>query len=168
MADFSLAIKKTLQHEGGDTFTNDTLDHGGATKFGISQKAYPDVDIRNLTERQAKEIYRHDYWDKVKGNDIHAQIIAETIFDVSVNMGVQVGSKLAQQTLMINPADGIIGPQSLAVINSANEDLFIAKFALAKIQRYTEIVAADSSQKKYLLGWLNRTLASTTTTANTA
>ena len=40
MADFNLAISKTLQHEGGDKFTEDTLDHGGATKFGISQKAY--------------------------------------------------------------------------------------------------------------------------------
>ncbi|MBL1278001.1 MAG: hypothetical protein COB30_018140 [Ectothiorhodospiraceae bacterium] len=165
MADFSLAITKTLQHEGGDTFTNDTLDHGGATKYGISQKAYPNIDIRSLTEQQATEIYRHDYWDKVKGNDIHSQIIAETIFDVSVNMGVNAGSKLAQQTLKINPADGIIGPQSLAVINVANEDLFIAKFALAKIKRYTEIVTADSSQKKYLLGWLNRALASTASTA---
>lgn len=162
MADFDLAINKTLTHEGGDTFTNDTLDHGGATKFGISQKAYPELDIRNLSEDQAKDIYRHDYWNRVKGDDIQSQTVAETIFDVCVNMGVAGGSKLAQKTLAIEPADGIIGPQSLAVINACDDDLFIAKFALAKIQRYTEICRADDSQKKYLLGWLNRTLSSTT------
>lgn len=161
MADFNPAISKTLQHEGGDKFTDDTLDHGGATKFGISQKAYPKLDIRNLSEDQAKDIYRRDYWNRVKGDDIQSQLVAETIFDVCVNMGVSGGSKLAQKTLAIEPADGIIGPQSLAVINAADEDLFIAKFALAKIQRYTEICQADSSQKKFLLGWLNRTLDST-------
>ena len=161
MANFNQAINKTLAHEGGDTFTNDTLDHGGETKYGVSQKAYPDLDIRNLSEEQAKDIYRRDYWNRVKGDEIQSQIVAETIFDVCVNMGVAGGSKLAQKTLAIEPADGIIGPQSLAAINAANEDLFIAKFALAKIQRYTEICQADSSQKKYLLGWLNRTLDST-------
>lgn len=161
MADFNLAISKTLQHEGGDTFTDDMLDHGGATKFGISQKAYPELDIRNLSEDQAKGIYRRDYWNRVKGDDIKSQVVAETIFDVCVNMGISGGSKLAQKTLAIEPADGIIGPQSLAVINAADEDLFIAKFALAKIQRYTEICQADSSQQKFLLGWLNRTLDST-------
>ena len=161
MADFNLAISKTLQHEGGDTFTDDMLDHGGATKFGISQKAYPELDIRNLSEDQAKDIYRRDYWNRVKGDDIQSQVVAETIFDVCVNMGISGGSKLAQKTLAIKPADGIIGPQSLAVINAADEDLFIAKFALAKIERYTEICRADSSQQKFLLGWLNRTLDST-------
>jgi len=161
MADFNLAISKTLVHEGGDTFTNDTLDHGGETKYGISQRAYPELDIRNLSEDQAKDIYRRDFWDRIKGDDIQSQIVAETIFDVCVNMGVSGGSKLAQATLAIEPVDGIIGPQSLATINAADEELFIAKFALAKIQRYTEICQADDSQKKYLLGWLNRTLDST-------
>lgn len=161
MADFNIAIIKILAHEGGDTFTNDTTDRGGATKYGISEKAYPDLDIRNLSEDQAKSIYRRDYWDRVHGDEIQSQIIAETIFDVCVNMGISGGSKLAQKTLSIEPADGIIGPQSLAAINAADEDLFIAKFALAKIQRYAEICRADDSQKKYLLGWLNRTLDST-------
>ena len=161
MADFTAAIVKTLAHEGGDTLTNDAHDHGGTTKFGISQKAYPQLDIANLSEDQAKDIYRRDYWNRIHGDDIRSQIVAETIFDACVNMGVAGGSRLAQKTLVIEPADGIIGRQSLAAINAANEDLFIAKFALAKIQRYAEICQADSSQKKYLLGWLNRTLSGT-------
>jgi len=161
MADFTQAISKTLLHEGGDTLTDDASDHGGATKFGISKNAYPDVDIQSLTETQAKDIYRRDYWDRIRGDEIDSQAVAENIFDACVNMGVHGGSKLAQSSLGIEPADGIIGSQSLRVINAANEELFLAKFALAKIQRYTEIVRADSSQKKYLLGWLNRTLENT-------
>lgn len=161
MADFNQAINKTLKHEGGDTFTYDATDRGGATKYGISQKAYPDVDIQNLTEIQAKEIYQRDYWNRVRGDDINSQTVAENIFDACVNMGVGGGSKLVQTSLGIDPADGIIGSQSLQVINSADEELFLAKFALAKMRRYAELCTADSSQKKYLLGWLNRTLENT-------
>jgi len=161
MANFDLAIDKTLAHEGGSTLTNDANDRGGATKYGISQKSYPDVDIPGLTETQAKEIYQRDYWDRVRADDIHSQTIAENIFDTCVNMGVRSGSRLAQSALNIDPADGIIGSQSLQIINAADEKLFSAKFALAKMQRYADICTADSSQKKYLLGWLNRTLANT-------
>lgn len=161
MADFTLAIDKTLAHEGGSTFTNDANDHGGATKFGISQNAYPDLDIQNLTETQAKEIYQRDYWNRMRGDDINSQAVAENIFDACVNMGVHGGSKLAQVSLGIKPDDGIIGSQSLRVINAADEELFLAKFALAKMQHYANLCTADSSQKKYLLGWLNRTLANT-------
>ena len=85
--------------------------------------------------------------------------MAENIFDTCVNMGVHTGSRLAQLSLGIEPADGIIGSQSLRVINGADEELFLAKFALAKLQHYADLCTANDSQKKYLLGWLNRTLA---------
>jgi len=64
MADFNQAIEKTLVNEGG--YINDPLDAGGKTKFGISKRSYPDVDIKNLTVDGAKSIYKKDYWDKLK------------------------------------------------------------------------------------------------------
>ena len=58
------AINHTLELEGG--YVNDPNDSGGQTKYGISKKAYPDLDIPNLTIAQAMEIYRKDYWDRCK------------------------------------------------------------------------------------------------------
>src|SRR5262245_64575336 len=99
MAAFEPAVAKTLIREGGSRFTDDPNDHGGATKYGISQRAYPNVDIRNLTEDQAKAIYKRDYWDKVGGDSIASQLVAENIFDTAVNMGVTTAVKLVQMTL---------------------------------------------------------------------
>ncbi len=158
MADFNKAIGKTLAHEGGAKFTDDPIDRGGATKYGISQRAYPNVDIRNLTEQQARDIYKRDYWDRVHADKITSQAIAENIFDTAVNMGVRTASRLAQVALDIEPADGIIGSQSLKIINTADESLFIANYTVAKIARYTYICNRNKSQKKYLLGWINRAL----------
>ncbi len=60
MSDFDTAVTKTLIHEGGSRVTDDPDDRGGLTRYGISQRSYPDLDIRNLTEDQAKEVYKRD------------------------------------------------------------------------------------------------------------
>ncbi len=158
MADFGKAIVKTLAREGGSRFTDDPNDPGGATKFGISQKAYPYLDIKNLTETQAREIYRNDYWNRVHGEEITNQAVAENIFDTAVNMGVRTASRLAQVTLDVKPVDGIIGKQTLKAINSADPEVFLAKFTLAKIARYANICNRNKSSRKFLLGWINRAL----------
>ena len=57
---FNKIIEKVLEHEGG--YVNDPKDLGGETKYGITKRFYPDVDIKNLTKEQAKTIYHTDYW----------------------------------------------------------------------------------------------------------
>ena len=109
MADFNKAIGKTLSKEGGSRFTDDPQDRGGATKYGISQRSYPNLDIRNLTEHQAREIYKRDFWDRVRGDEVSSQPVAENLFDTCVNMGVRTGSRLAQLAVDVQPADGVIG-----------------------------------------------------------
>jgi len=64
MTAFDKAFEILIGHEGG--YVNDVNDRGGETRYGISKRAYPHIDIANLTLAQAKEIYRTDYWDKVK------------------------------------------------------------------------------------------------------
>lgn len=161
MADFNQAIVKTLANEGGGKITDDPDDSGGLTKYGISQRAYPNLDIRNLTEQQARDIYKRDYWDRVQGDSIQSQQVAENLFDTAVNMGVKTASRMAQQAVGVS-ADGIIGPQSLTAINNANPATFIASYTLAKISYYAQICNKDRSQSKFLLGWINRALSSAT------
>lgn len=158
MANFDLAIPRTLAREGGARYTEDPNDRGGATKYGISQRAYPNLDIKNLTEAQAREIYKRDYWDRVRGDDILSQAIAEQILDTAVNMGIKTASRLAQTVLGIEPADGVIGSESLKIINQADDQKFVAEYTLAKIARYAAICNRDRSQTRFLLGWLNRAL----------
>lgn len=158
MASFKDAIVKTLIREGGAKYTEIAGDAGGATKYGISQRAYPSLDIKNLTEDRAKEIYRRDYWSQVKGDEIASQLIAENLFDAAVNMGVRTASRLCQLAIGIDHADGIIGQQSLAKLNGYDEKSFVVVFTLAKISRYAAICNKDRTQSKFLLGWINRSL----------
>ena len=84
--------------------------------------------------------------------------MAENIFDTCVNMGVRTGSRLAQTAAEIDPADGIIGPQSLEALNGADPEKFLALFTIAKVARYADLCNRNATLKKYLLGWINRTL----------
>ena len=155
MADFEKAIDKVLINEGG--YVDDPNDKGGETKYGISKRSYPSVDIKNLTTDEAKAIYKLDYWDRVKGDEIRSDLIAFELFDTAVNMGVRTASKLIQGCVGVHP-DGIIGNKTLEAINSTDEELLLLRFKLAKVARYAYITKKRPANRKFLLGWINRTL----------
>jgi lysozyme family protein len=158
MANFNLAVEKTIKREGGSQYHCVNGDKGGATKYGISQRSYPLIDIENLSEFDAKRIYKKDYWNQIRGDDISSQKIAESLFDFAVNAGVKTSVRLAQIALDVDQADGIMGKMTIDIINNEKEDDFLRDFSLAKIARYAAICNKDKSQSKFLLGWINRTL----------
>lgn len=83
--DFDLAFDRLIGNEGG--YTNGKGDPGGETNWGISKRAYPDIDIKSLTREAAKAIYKRDYWDKLPPLDPN---VAYHVFDFAVNSGVGV------------------------------------------------------------------------------
>lgn len=82
---FDEACDLVLTFEGG--YSNDPRDPGGETKFGISKRAYPNVDIASLTVADAREIYRRDYWLPVIA-ETQDSVLRLLAFDAAVNHGV--------------------------------------------------------------------------------
>lgn len=74
-------------------YSNDPRDPGGETQYGISKRAYPQLDIANLTLGAAKEIYLRDYWRACKCDELPKDI-ALVMFDCAVNQGVQTALAL--------------------------------------------------------------------------
>jgi hypothetical protein len=124
------AIERVLDREGG--LADDPVDRGGLTNFGISQRAYPDLDVANLTRDEAARIYKRDYWDFI-GADELPENIREIAFDTAVNQG----PGFARRALMQSEGD----PQRYLDIRE---------------ERYRDLVERDPSQERFLSGWLNR------------
>lgn len=160
MANFELAVTKTIAREGGGKLHNVPGDSGGETKYGISKRAYPSLDIAKLDEVMAKQIYKQDYWNKILGDQITSQEVAEEIFDCAVNMGVKPAVKLLQLASGSLAADGVFGSKTLETVNTISPKMLIPVFKLIRIARYAAICNEDKtrSQHKFLLGWINRTL----------
>ncbi len=152
MADFDKAFTFIITHEGG--YVNDPNDPGGETKYGISKRQYPDLDIKRLTLRDAREIYFNDYWRAIRGDDIRDQEIANQIFDFAVNAGVRRAVKYAQSVVGVK-IDGIMGPITLDAINGMLPEMFLNYYRLSRIHYYYRL-AKYTSYRNFLYGWIKR------------
>lgn len=156
MADFSQAVARVLQHEGG--YINDSNDPGGETKYGISKRAYPDLDIANLTVEEARVIYRREYWDKIRGDEIPSQDVADNLLDTAVNVGLHRASKWIQR-LVDATVDGVIGPKTVLAIRGTDSRILNLRLVLRRVAFYTELARVDGGRRRFLLGWLRRALS---------
>jgi lysozyme family protein len=111
---FDQCIDKLLGHEGD--FSNHKDDPGGATRFGITEAVARKVgyrgDMRELPLDLAKKIYRNDYWNAVRADELPAAI-RYAMFDAAVNSGTRQSAIWLQRALGVT-ADGVIGPVTLA------------------------------------------------------
>lgn len=159
---FDIFIEEVLKNEGG--YVNDKNDPGGETKYGISKKSFPNINIKELTKDDAKKIYKERYWNDLY-DEIPNKFFAFKLFDLGINIGVKRVIKILQQTLneygrkdiFIEPliVDGIFGKKTLkAVIDNANiiENRFYASIEIF----YRNLVEHNIKLKKFLKGWLNR------------
>lgn len=113
---YDRSLANTLVSEGNSRYTNHPSDPGGPTKYGITihdvrlylKKGATAQDVKNLTEAQAKAIYRKHYWEKVKG-DALPKGLDYTVFDYSVNAGdgraIPAARACIRQHVTVNPVD---------------------------------------------------------------
>ncbi len=114
---FDQVFDRLIDHEGG--YVNDKNDPGGETKFGISKRTYPHLDIRSLTIGQAREIYLRDFWDPLKADRLHDGV-AFQLFDFAVNSGIGNAIRGYQRALGVID-DGAFGPLSLKASKAMSE-----------------------------------------------
>jgi len=171
MASFDAFFPTLLKHEGG--FVNDPVDPGGATNKGITMGTFqacaqkylgiaPSLDnLKALTDAQAGKIYKPLYWDKVCGDDIALQDLANIVFDFQVNAGGNA-SKLLQRVLNelgATPAlavDGDIGPGTMAALKKADQTAVYRRYKQGRIDYYRDLVDKRPPLGKFLNGWLKR------------
>lgn len=157
MDKFDIAMKFTLKWEGG--YNDIPEDPGGETNFGIAKRSHPEVDIKNLTEEKAKEIYRKDYWNKISGDNLPPSV-ALAVMDYAVNSGVSRSAKTLQK-IVGAVADGAIGPATLKKVVAAVEkkgELGVAQdVVMERVGFLCKLVKSKPEMSVFLHGWMKRT-----------
>lgn len=145
---FLRCIQKLLDHEGG--YVNHPDDPGGETKYGISKRSYPHLDIKSLTLEQATGIYWEDFWQEVQAESYHESICFD-MMDAAVNHGIRKARQLLQQALGV-VADGIIGPRTIKAIGETDHNDIILRFNAYRLKYYITLKNFQSFGK----GWIDR------------
>jgi lysozyme family protein len=157
MADIMISIGKTVVNEGG--FVDDPDDKGGATKYGIEQRDWPEVNIADITPEQAAEWYRTTTKPEVYNNPLFTEIddqdVCDKIFDMGVLFGVGTAARLAQAVLGI-AQDEVFGAATLSAINTRGGISFLPAYKARLVVHARWIPTQDVTQTKFVNGWVNR------------
>lgn len=156
-------ILDALIRREGRTYTNHPMDRGGATKFGITLTTLREergpwvmaTDVANLTETDAREIYRRRYirrpgFDMVTDDRLRALLV-----DFAVNSGPKRAVLALQRAVGADP-DGLIGAQTMEMLEKNDAEAVYKEVLKARMLHYAGIVVSDPSQVLFLRGWLTR------------
>ncbi len=180
MASFKSAVLLVLENEGGYALVPGDL--GGETYCGISRRyhpSWPGWTVIDNIKNYAREggvihngevglvdlelvmrFYREEFWDKIKGDQIKSQVLANQVFDHAVTSGPGDAAKLLQLTVGVK-VDGVVGPKTIEAANaSTDRDKRAALKRMFKLRTcfYLEAAEKSLSQEGFLPGWVARTL----------
>ena len=152
---FDDIIDVLLEHEGG--YVNDPNDLGGETKYGITKRFYPNVDIKNLTKEEAEKIYYDDYWVKNRVPQL-PENLRHIYFDMCVNQGRGRAVKILQTAANAKGAelkvDGGLGPKTIGALNGVE----LERVRAYRIKYYADLVTRKPDLEKFYFGWFRRGL----------
>lgn len=144
----------------------DPDDRGGATMSGVTLVTFiewrrsrrqptPTVDdLKRISYREWLQILKTRFWDRWKADGIRSQKVAEILVDWSWMSGLSVVRR-AQKILGVD-ADGVVGPKTLAAINSRESSSLCRVLTESRILHIDEICRSRPQNVKFRSGWLNR------------
>lgn len=141
---FIASVAFTIFREVGNSpnggYTNDPHDPGGETKWGISKRYHPNIDILKLDRHEAERIYYLEYW-LASGADRMPWPYCLAVFDSCVIPGI------GATRLFIRAAEqdqSKIPFTKAMIVCNAREAYFRGR------------VAKSPEKERYIRGWVNR------------
>lgn len=147
---FETAFNYVMKWEGG--YVNDPNDPGGETAFGISKRAYPELEIKHLTKKMAREIYLRDYWTPLKCEDMIPEIRL-LVFDAGVHTGLRHAIVMLQRAVKVK-TDGIYGPMTKRALEITPPVVVINSYVFQRLDHLTNL----TGWKNFSKGWAKRVL----------
>lgn len=144
---------RLIRREGG--YVHDPVDPGGESKWGISKRSYPHLDIKSLTKEDARAIYYRDYFVRYGINTL-PECLQELMLDWAVHSG-RVAVKTLQRLTGARD-DGIIGVETLQRLTDVSLSSLKTQLVGERLRFYARLVQRNPSLAKYIVGWINRTL----------
>jgi Glycosyl hydrolase 108 len=168
---FYEAVNHLIQAEGG--YTDNPLDKGAATKYGITLKTLQDFkknsnldfkDIQAMGMDTASEIYLEKYYKPLGLIECTNRLACILLLDQAANRGLSACNHDLNQSVgyKISPSY----PSCISVLNFYQEQIeslpllnlsFCIDFLIRSQEAYIQIVKTNPKMSVFLNGWLART-----------
>jgi lysozyme family protein len=153
---YDKCLETILHHEGG--YVNHPKDPGGETNLGVTKRVYEEwggtKDMKDLTVEDVAPIYKKNYWDKMKGDDLPGGLDL-CVFDFGVNAGPGRAAKYLQSMIGTTP-DGGIGPMTLAALQKYVDENGLVESIEEYQKRRQEYYEKLSTFATFGRGWTRR------------
>lgn len=161
MWDCGSIIDALIRREGG--WVNHPADAGGPTKYGITQQTLSEhrgievtaADVRELTEAEAREIYRRRYVEEPRFDELQDPALRELVIDCAVQHGVSRSARWLQAAAGV-AADGVVGPVTLQAVNGADGGKLYRTMLGRRARFYGSILMLRSDNWHFASGWMAR------------
>ena len=153
---YDKCLETILHHEGG--YVNHPEDPGGETNLGVTKRVYQEwggtKDMKDLTFDDVAPIYKKNYWDKMKCDDLPSGLDL-CVFDFGVNAGPGRAAKYLQ-SLIGTVADGGIGPNTLAKLKEYTDETGVKETITNYQNKRQSYYEGLSTFKTFGRGWTRR------------
>ncbi len=169
MSLFICAIEESLNWEG--QYSNDPLDNGGRTIYGVASKFWPQEfhEIYGLWQQNkkkeaqeiAKSFYRTHFWNSLY-KQINDGFLIFKLFDFGINAGRRTAVKKLQKSVNLVyreykvdkkiKVDGAFGHRTLNAINSIDGKILYDRY-IHSLETYYRSLPTFF---RFGRGWLNR------------
>lgn len=169
---FDYCFRKLLAIEGD--YVDDPSDSGGKTRYGITEKVARKNGYKGemnvLPLDFAKKIYKKDYWDVLRLDEVSSEKLCEELFDSAVNMGTTCVKCWWQECLnVLNnrgsrwddlKVDGVIGKKTIVATNVACslikwEKRLVKLLNCVQGSFYKDLCERREKDERFLGGWLD-------------
>jgi len=164
MASFDLFLPILLKFEGG--YSDNPADPGGGTNKGITMATFqlwshellgvdPTANLKALTDAQAGIIYKVLFWNRMRGDYIELQELANMVCDFYVN----AGTNATQLQRVLNSmganlvGDGAVGPATLQALAQYPNDQVYNTYNQSRLAYYQQL---GRRYPQFLQGRLDR------------
>ncbi|QDP59433.1 MAG: putative glycosyl hydrolase [Prokaryotic dsDNA virus sp.] len=173
-----LFVNETIDKEG--LYSNDPLDSGGATKYGITERTARQYGytgrMKDLPLSTARDIYVSVYFYKPNLDLLlpHSRLITKEVFDTGVNCGTPTAVKMLQRCLNgLNRqerdypdivVDGVMGSRTKASLtyflesrgSQEGEKILFNLLNSVQGEYYLSLVEDNQKNEHFLYGWLRK------------
>lgn len=167
-------LARLIKREGG--YTNDPIDVGGSTKFGVTAATWADYcqetgrawcHVSQITEADAAAVYWRNYvgHPNLRLDEIErAPTLLELALDTACLFGPDRAGRWLQEAVnTVRPksklaVDGRIGPKTREALAACKVGPVAAQIVAARVRHHVDRCIKRPDQIRFLRGWTNRAL----------